>query len=233
MKVGACCAVALSTVRGPPAQQGITSAGGAVRGGRAAGVTPRPRVGVCSEASTMCPTESAAGLARVAVPLPRRDQTLPAGAARIRHPGRRARTESDREAFSRSNVPIHYCCPTCNTRLRPLLVAPSHLKYYRNPHLSQVWYEAERVLREARRVVFVGYSLPDDDVEVVYLLKRTLARPNPPKIVVVEYDRNNPNVPITEHAAGRRYRTLFGNGIEWHACGLDDWLHKADFPPAI
>ncbi|HYC57785.1 MAG TPA: hypothetical protein VEL28_22860 [Candidatus Binatia bacterium] len=48
-----------------------------------------------------------------------------------------------------------------------LVVAPSHLKDYRNPHLSLVWYEAQRMLRQATKVVFVGYSLPDDDVEVV------------------------------------------------------------------
>lgn len=123
-------------------------------------------------------------------------------------------------------TPDGHPCPTCGTKLRPLLIAPTHRKDYRNPHLAQVWYEAERVLREATRVVFVGYSLPDDDVEVVYLLKRSLARPNPAQITVVEYDKNNPNLPVTEHAAGRRYRTLFGDEIDWHACGLDAWLMK-------
>jgi hypothetical protein len=125
-----------------------------------------------------------------------------------------------------SFTPDGHPCPTCTTKLRPLLIAPTHLKDYRNPHLAQVWYEAERALREATRVIFVGYSLPDDDVEVVYLLKRSLARPNPPQVTVVEYDRNNPNLPVTEHAVGRRYRALFGDGIEWHACGLDAWLAK-------
>jgi hypothetical protein len=124
--------------------------------------------------------------------------------------------------FTRDGSP----CPICNTKLRPLLVAPTHLKDYRNPHVAQVWYEAEHVLREATRVIFVGYSLPDDDVEVVYLLKRSLAKPNPPQITVVEYDRDNPNLPVTEHAAGRRYRALFGDSIEWHACGLDAWQDK-------
>jgi hypothetical protein len=118
-------------------------------------------------------------------------------------------------------------CPTCGTRLRPLLVAPSHLKYYRNPHLSQVWYEAECVLREAKCVIFVGYSLPDDDVEVVYLLKRTLARSNAPKITVIEYDSVNPDVSIGDHPVGRRYRTLFGDEVDWHACGFDAWLAES------
>lgn len=117
-------------------------------------------------------------------------------------------------------------CPICATKLRPLLIAPTHLKDYRNPHLSQVWYEAESVLREATRAVFVGYSLPEDDVEVVYLLKRSLARPNPPQITVIEYDKDDPNRSLTEHPAGRRYRALFGDNTEFHACGLDVWLTK-------
>lgn len=116
-------------------------------------------------------------------------------------------------------------CPTCRTLLRPLLIAPTHLKDYRNPHLSQVWYEAERVLRAARRVVFVGYSLPDDDIEVVYLLKRSLSRPDV-AVTVIEYDADDPDKAARDHAAGRRYRTLFGDDMDWHACGLEKWLRK-------
>jgi hypothetical protein len=115
-------------------------------------------------------------------------------------------------------------CPVCQSVLRPLLVAPSHLKDYRNPHLAQVWYEAQRVLRQASRVIFVGYSMPDDDVEVVYLVKRSLGHITSPKqITVVEYCAENPQIPAAEHPVGRRYRTLFGD-IDWHAGGLDQWF---------
>lgn len=117
-------------------------------------------------------------------------------------------------------------CPVCGRPLRPLLVAPSHLKDYRNPHLGQVWYEAQRVLRQADKVVFVGYSLPDDDVEVVYLLKRGLAHiQDPRKITVVEYCQDNPKIEAHEHPVGRRYAALFGD-IEFHAGGLDAWLQS-------
>lgn len=115
-------------------------------------------------------------------------------------------------------------CSVCGTSLRPLLVAPSHLKDYRNPHLSQVWYEAQRVLRQADRIVFVGYSLPDDDVEVVYLLKRSLAHiANPGAITVVEFHNDNILIARDDHPVGRRYRALFGD-VEWTAAGLDAWL---------
>jgi hypothetical protein len=128
-----------------------------------------------------------------------------------------------RSSFMADGAP----CAVCGQMLRPLLVAPSHLKDYRNPHLSQVWYEAQRVLRQAGRVVFVGYSLPDDDVEVVYLLKRGLSHiTNPKQITVVEYCEEKPSILLGDHPVGRRYRALFGD-VDWHAAGLDDWLTKA------
>jgi hypothetical protein len=91
--------------------------------------------------------------------------------------------------------------------------------------LAQVWYEAERALREADRAIFIGYSLPDDDVEVVYLVKRGLAHLTPDRITVVEYDATMP--PLASHPVGRRYRTLFGDGVDWHPEGLDMWFPNA------
>jgi hypothetical protein len=91
--------------------------------------------------------------------------------------------------------------------------------------LAQVWYEAERVLREAGRVVFIGYSLPEDDVEVIYLLKRGMAHLAPNQITVVEYDSLMPM--LGDHPVGRRYRTLFGDNIDWHPEGMDMWLRLA------
>jgi hypothetical protein len=128
-------------------------------------------------------------------------------------------------SLEQSYTPDGSPCPTCSTKLRPLLVAPTHLKDYRNPHLTQVWYEAERVLRSADRLIFVGYSLPDDDVEVIYLLKRSLAHLPSERITVVEYDPSNPL--LESHAVGRRYRALFGEGVDWHPEGMDAWLVSA------
>ncbi len=119
-------------------------------------------------------------------------------------------------------------CLTCGTELRPLLVAPTQLKNYRNPHLTQIWYEAERMLRECKRAIFIGYSMPDDDLEVVYLFKRGLAHLKPGDLTVVEYDTAYP--PLQAHQVGRRYRALFGD-VDWHPEGLDDWVNNQ--PPAV
>jgi hypothetical protein len=119
-------------------------------------------------------------------------------------------------------------CPECQTRLRPILITPTHRKDYRNPHLARIWYEAERVLQRANRVIFVGYSLPDDDVEVIYLLKRSLGMLNPVpvaphQITVVEKDDRHRS--IEDHPVGQRYRTLFGEGIDFRTEGFTVWVN--------
>jgi hypothetical protein len=118
-------------------------------------------------------------------------------------------------------------CPECTTRLRPILITPTQRKDYRNPHLSRIWYEAERALQRANRVIFVGYSLPDDDIEVIYLLKRGLGAMNPSPlsasmITVVEKDAGNRGVNV--HPVGQRYRALFGDGIDFRTEGFSNWL---------
>jgi len=45
-------------------------------------------------------------------------------------------------------------------------------------------------------------------------------------ITVIEYQKDRPDTAMLDHPAGRRYRTLFGDEISWHACGLDAWLTR-------
>ena len=120
-------------------------------------------------------------------------------------------------------------CPECGTFVRPVLITPTHLKDYRNPHIARVWYEAARALREADRAIFVGYSMPDDDVEVIYLFKRGLAeltRRDPHQITVVEHAGAR-QTKLDTNPVGLRYRALFGNGIDWHPTGFEAWNKEA------
>ena len=119
-----------------------------------------------------------------------------------------------------------YECVECQTFVRPILITPTFLKDYRNPHIARVWYEAERALRQADHAIFVGYSLPDDDVNVIYLLKRGLIKPNL-KITVVEYD--NKKLGTQHNSVALRYRTLFGDfgdRVVWHDDGFDTYVNS-------
>ncbi len=117
-------------------------------------------------------------------------------------------------------------CEDCRTRLRPVLITPTHLKDYRNPHIARVWYEAARALREAKRAIFVGYSMPDDDVDVIYLFKRGLAMVDPRAITVVEY-ATGAGAALDKHPVGLRFRALFGGAIDWRTDGFGAWIEDA------
>jgi hypothetical protein len=98
------------------------------------------------------------------------------------------------------------------------------MKDYRNPHISAVWYRAQEALREARRVFIVGYSLPEDDVDVIYMLKRGLAHIRAENVTVVELDQDRRT--LDAHPVGQRYRSLFGEAVDWQTAGFEEWLRQ-------
>jgi hypothetical protein len=117
-------------------------------------------------------------------------------------------------------------CHDCGANVQPIMITPTAFKDYRNAHVSRIWYEAHRQLRQADRVIFVGYSLPSDDVHVVYLLKRSLGRLAANMITVVECDKQKRG--LSEHPVGRQYRTLFGDGIDWRTEGFTAWVNRLE-----
>lgn len=63
-------------------------------------------------------------------------------------------------------------CPSCETLRTPVIIPPSYYKDISNVHISLVWSRAYRALQEADQLVFCGYSFPDADMHVKYLVKR-------------------------------------------------------------
>ncbi len=115
-------------------------------------------------------------------------------------------------------------CISCHSEVKPVMISPTYFKDYRNPHISRIWYEADQVLRKAKRVIIIGYSLPDDDLDVLYLLKRGLSHLGDNSIDIVEFDSDHRLA--EKHPVGRRYVTLFGKRINWHTDGFEGFLDR-------
>lgn len=115
-------------------------------------------------------------------------------------------------------------CPACGEFVEAVLITPTQLKDYRNPHVRRVWELAEDALRAADRAIIVGYSLPEDDLDVIYLLQRglgRLAQDAPHRITVVDHASDESMRNLGRHPAGRRYRSLFGPNIDWQTDGFE------------
>lgn len=58
--------------------------------------------------------------------------------------------------------------------LEPVLIAPSVLQEIVNPHLVNIWLAAYEALESAQEWIFVGYSLPSEDLAIRSLLYRAI-----------------------------------------------------------
>ena len=94
-----------------------------------------------------------------------------------------------------------YRCPVDGCRFETLILPPSFVKDLGNPVVSTIGSEIEQELRITRKVVFVGYSLPDADIHVRALFAKSLSRDT--QIIVVN--------PDTHDAFQARYRNLAGS----------------------
>ena len=109
-------------------------------------------------------------------------------------------------------------CESDSSEQRPLIVPPAFIKAYDNPYLVSIWLQAERILQKASRVYFIGYSMPEADIQIQYLLKKSLFRENSssPKIIVVDRENNSENNDVH-----KRYKRLFGD-IEYLPIGFEN-----------
>jgi len=79
-------------------------------------------------------------------------------------------------------------CSRDENEFQTMLVPPSHLKDLSHPINSRLFIESAEEIRRARKVVFIGYSLPEADIHMKAILKKSV-RPET-DIFVVNVDKS-------------------------------------------
>ncbi len=121
------------------------------------------------------------------------------------------------EALARSVL-----CEECETPLEVVLITPTYLKNYGNSFISQLWHKAQQKLQHAEQVVFVGYSLPEADIDLRIFLTRALyanrvIRNRPCEITVVDRAETD------ENDVSKRYEQLFGS-VHYYRHGFEKYI---------
>ncbi|RLG10554.1 MAG: hypothetical protein DRN64_02745 [Thaumarchaeota archaeon] len=82
-------------------------------------------------------------------------------------------------------------CSECKTPMEPVIIPPTFYKEMTNPFIQKVFLKADKVLRSAERIFICGYSFPDADLHIKYLLKRAEQfRGETPDIYVINNHSN-------------------------------------------
>lgn len=126
---------------------------------------------------------------------------------KIAHQTFRVETDYDNTCF---------CGP--KARLELHLVAPSMCRTVRDANLLEVWKNTLQLLIEADEWVFIGYSLPSEDLAIRSMIVRAFhARTKPPCITVVQ----------SSDSAEARYKLLFPD-CNYLTGGLGAWLKNVE-----
>jgi hypothetical protein len=133
------------------------------------------------------------------------------------------REEGKRLGLSDYNSCGKWTCTNCRkVPLTTRIATFSYLKALEFPMFERSWLSAERLLRDARKWIFIGYSLPAADYEFKHLLKRVqLSRKVPPEFLIVT--GGQPNVTDETYY---NYQRFFGRGIRRDETFLRDGLTK-------
>lgn len=135
--------------------------------------------------------------------------------------------------------------------LEPYIISPTYAKVFDQPHIQTTWHNAYVELREASRIVFVGYSLPEADYHFRTLLRRAIRRETEIEVILYTDDKppseealeNSPELErnLTSNAsfAIDRYRRLFGNRVDlnmnFEGVGslVDRVMPESEYPGAL
>jgi len=115
-------------------------------------------------------------------------------------------------------------CDKCETLSIPIVIPPTYFKALENMYLRQIWHAAEQVLNACDKLVFCGYSFPDADVHIRYLLKRVeVNRQATPEVFIVNEHEGKKDV--AREMEKERYLRFFRDKrkVHWTKLSFEDF----------
>jgi hypothetical protein len=146
---------------------------------------------------------------------------------------------------------VNCACPECEKlidisnvpQMHSILITPTFLKDLNTLNIKNIWHNALIDLSEAKHIVFIGYSFPDADFEMRYLLKKSVQPGTRIEVVLHNYDNpkffksmlknSNINHVNMEKILSKlnlpeiRYTAFFGSEyVNFNYCGFKDFIEK-------
>lgn len=124
--------------------------------------------------------------------------------------------------YARELVEKDIRCGDCETDYRPIIIPPTFYKNMSNVFLSNIWNKAERELLKTDHLVFCGYSFPDADMHIKYLVKRAqINKGRDLKITIINNHKGKKSQQKKEEKL--RYQRFLGDGINYTDYSFQDF----------
>lgn len=124
------------------------------------------------------------------------------------------------QAYTTKKKMDNTCVCNNSLTLKSVMVTPSFVRDIRDSNLLQIWKGAMEAIRKADKLIFIGYSLPSEDLAIKSIIMRGInGRQKKNKLEV--------DVVLKDEKPKSNYINLFGNAINYSSLGLEDYLSKS------
>lgn len=115
-------------------------------------------------------------------------------------------------------------CLNCGELTVPIIVPPTYFKNMSNFYLSTVWNKSEKALRDSDVLVLCGYSFPEADMHIKYLLKRvqSIRKQKKLKILIVNNHENKKDT--IKEKEKNRYERFLGKDVIYTDYSFEDFV---------
>ena len=115
-------------------------------------------------------------------------------------------------------------CKKCETVYSPIIVPPTFYKDLSKVFLSQVWNIAENELSEVDHLIFCGYSFPDADIHIKYLIKRIQKNRTQPQSLKISVINNHRGKKVeTKNEERLRFKRFLGHNVIYTDFGFEEF----------
>lgn len=114
-------------------------------------------------------------------------------------------------------------CLKCKEYTVPIIVPPTYFKNMSNVYLSSVWNKAEGALRDSDLIIFCGYSFPDADIHIKYMLKRVQTSRNNKPLKFMVINNHEKKILSVLKKEEMRYKRFLGKNIIFTKASFQDF----------
>lgn len=114
-------------------------------------------------------------------------------------------------------------CLECKEVTVPIIIPPTFFKNMSNVFISTVWREVERTLRKCDVLVFCGYSFPDADIHIKYMLKRVQSSRKKPPLKIIVFNNHEGKEEDSLSKEEDRYKRFLGSDVIYTRSSFQDF----------
>ena len=117
-------------------------------------------------------------------------------------------------------------CLNCGEVTVPIIVPPTYFKNMSNVFLSTVWNKSEMAIRDSDVIVFCGYSFPEADMHIKYLLKRVQTSRKKDNLKVIVVNNHSKKRRSIREKEKNRYKRFLGKDVIYTTYSFEEFAEN-------